>query len=113
MWILMPSGGFISAVKKPDDEGRGTLTVRARVRDDLVELREHYLPEMSAIREGGGTDYPYRAKAKVEEFAQACAAMARAVEYQNYKGHVAVVKDKARANVYGRLWSTLLGLERP
>lgn len=113
MWILMPSGGFISAVRKPADEGHGTLTVRARAYDDLVELREHYLPGMEAIQEGGGTDYPYRAKAKVEDFAQACAAMARAVEYRNYKSHVAEVKGKTHANVYGRLWSALLGLQKP
>ena len=112
MWILMPSGGFISAVRKPADEARGTVTIRARVRADLVELRDNFLPGLGTIEAGGGTDYAYRAVATADDFADACAAMAKAVEYRNYKDHVAAVKGKARAGVYGRLWSALLSLQR-
>lgn len=112
MWILMPSGGFISAVRKPADEARGTVTIRARVRADLVELRDNYLPGLSPIESGGGTDYAFRTVAKADDFAGACAAMAKAVDYRNYKDHVSAVKGRARASVHGRLWSALLSLQR-
>lgn len=112
MWILMPSGGFISAVRKPADEARGTITIRARVRADLIELRDNFLPGLGPIVSGGGTDYAFRSVAKADDFADACSAMAAAVDYRNYKDHVAAVKGKARAGVYGRLWSVLYGLQR-
>lgn len=113
MWTLMPSGGFISAVRKPEDESRGTITIRARVKVDLVELRDYYLPALGPIETGGGTDYAFRAVAKADDFAAACAAMAKAVDYSNYKDHVAAVKGKSRTVVYGRLWSALMSLQRP
>ena len=43
MWLLTPIG-FFSIVQKPDDTTRNTLTVRARVRQDLESLRLRYLP---------------------------------------------------------------------
>jgi hypothetical protein len=39
MWLITPTG-FFSIVQKPSDEAADTLTVRARVRQDLVALRE-------------------------------------------------------------------------
>lgn len=113
MWILLPTGGFISAVRKPADEAHGTTTIRARVKADLVELRTNYLPGLGPIESGGGTDYAYRAVAKADDFAAACSAMARNVTYSNYKDHVASVKGKARAGLYGNLWGLLLDLQRP
>ena len=113
MLALMPSGDFISAVSKPGDADKVTLTARARAKGDLEDLQRLYLPSLEPSAAGGGTDYPYRAVASVDDFASACAAMGRAVDYPNYKAAVERRKGKARATVYARLWSTLLSLERP
>ena len=112
MWGLMPTGGFISVVRKEADAGSGTVTIRARVKADLIELREHYLPPLGAIQAGGGTDYGFRASAKADDFADAMAAMARAVTYSNYKDEVARVKGSGRARVYHSCWSILLRLRQ-
>ena len=111
MWVIMPTGGFLSAVRKPGDEAEGTLTIRARVKADLIELREHYLPALGQIQAGGGTDYGFRASAKVEEFAEAMATMARSVTYPNFKDEVARVKGSGRARTYHTVWSVLLKLQ--
>ena len=65
--------GFFSIVRKPDDVGGGTLTIRARVKSDLEALREHCLPNLGVIEENAGTDYRYRAKAKRGQVAEAFA----------------------------------------
>ena len=38
MWLITPTG-FFSIVQKPTDAQANTLTVRARVRQDLETLR--------------------------------------------------------------------------
>jgi hypothetical protein len=112
MWVIMPTGGFLSAVRKPEDEGVGTLTIRARVKADLIELRENFLPALGPIQAGGGTDYGFRASAKADDFAEAMAAMARAVTYSNFKDEVARVKGSGRARTYHTIWSVLLKLQQ-
>lgn len=60
MWLINPIG-FFSIVQKPEDKRRGTLTVRARVRGDLVALRQHYLPGLGPVQESQDSDYRFRA----------------------------------------------------
>jgi hypothetical protein len=50
MWVITIIG-FYSSVEKPEDRDHGTLTVRARVREDL-----EILPEMGPIRETKASD---------------------------------------------------------
>src|SRR5262249_11648333 len=50
MWLMTPLG-FFSIVCKPDDKGRGTLTIRARVKSDLEALRREFLPALGPIVE--------------------------------------------------------------
>ena len=52
MW-LFTTIGFFSVVQKPRQSG---LTIRARVAADLGQLRERYLPSLSATIVGAGTD---------------------------------------------------------
>jgi len=52
MWLIT-SVGFFSIVEKPDDREAGTLTIRARVREDLEALRRQFLPDLAPIQEGG------------------------------------------------------------
>jgi hypothetical protein len=45
MW-LFTSFGFFSIVRKADET---QLTIRSRARGDLLRLRQHYLPQASAL----------------------------------------------------------------
>jgi hypothetical protein len=110
MWLMTPIG-FFSIVCKPDDVASGTLTIRARVKSDLEALRRDFLPRMTAIVEGGGTDYPYRAKAPRGEVAEAIAQVTRRIDYGNFKDEVAARQGRRRAAKYGRVWSVLYDLE--
>jgi hypothetical protein len=111
MWLITPLG-FFSIVCKPDDVGAGTLTVRARVRSDLEELKKQCLPSLSEIVDGGGTDYRYRSKALRSDIGNALARMVQSLDYDNFKDEVARKQGKKRAEVYGRVWSTLYDLQR-
>src|SRR5689334_20866301 len=111
MWLMTPSG-FFSIVRKPTDVASDTLTVRSRVRSDLDDLRKRYLPDLSAVEENTGTDYPYRATAPRYDVAKAFAQMLQELNYENFKDEVARVQGDAREKVYGKVWSVLRSLER-
>jgi len=108
MWLTTPLG-FFSAVQKPNTDH---LTVRSRVRADLDRLRDHVCPELGPTITGAGTDYPYRAACSHEAWATALAAMARDIDYGNFKATVAQRQGYGRARVYGRVWEQLLALEQ-
>ena len=112
MWIFMPTGGFISVVQKPGDAIDDHLTIRARAKADLVELRENFLADLGRIETGGGTDYAFRARASRTDFEVATAKMARTLDYNNYKDRVAKIKGSSRAHVYATVWGALLKLHR-
>jgi hypothetical protein len=102
MWLLIPEGVY-SVVQK---NGEIDLSVRARVKDDLERLREHYLPELSEIIETPQGDYRYRAWVDRSAFADALARIGQELDYDNFKNEVAR-RDPARAHVYGKIWSVL------
>ncbi len=110
MWLLTPLG-FFSIVRKPDDVGAGTLTIRARVKSDLEALREHCLPNLGVIEENAGTDYRYRAKAQRGQVAEAFAQLVQDLDYDNFKNEVVKKQGKHRAAAYGRVWDVLCELQ--
>jgi hypothetical protein len=59
MWLFTPFG-FFSIVKQEGFEG---LCIRARVREDLDNLRRDYLPELSETVDTPEADYHFRAYA--------------------------------------------------
>jgi hypothetical protein len=107
MWILAPCG-FFSIVQKPGDK---FLTVRARVASDLENLRTRFLPSLSKTIKGGGTDYPYRATISHSEFAAGLAKMGQHIDYSNFKDEVKKEMGRHRAEVFSKVWQTLLELE--
>lgn len=107
MW-LFTTIGFFSAVQKP---GTDFLTIRARVKADLDNLRERYLPELSSCIDHAGTDYPWRATATHPQFAAALVKIACDVQYTNFKDEVAKQQGKARAHRYHKVWSALYDME--
>ena len=106
MWLFTPLG-FYSVVQHRDDPD--TMLVRARVREDLERLRDDHLPGAEVI-EGAGTDYRFRVLVPRAAWEQAAAALARDVDYPNFKSEVART-DGGRARVYGRVWEIMWDLQ--
>jgi hypothetical protein len=110
MW-LQTTCGFFSIVEKPEDRGAGTLTVRARVKKDLEDLKALYIPELTAITTSGNTDYRYRAKASKAAVSAGIGRAVTGIDYSNFKNAVASRQGQARAAVYHEVWDTLLELQ--
>lgn len=104
MWIFLPFG-FFSVVKDNDPSGR--LAIRARVRADLDELRDRYLPKLSATIQTPHRDYQYRAYATHTAFATAIGRVIRDLDYSNYKEEVERVQGSARHALYSRIWEVM------
>lgn len=107
MW-LMTNIGFYSVVQKPNTH---FLTVRARVKHDLDNLRKHYLPDLTESISHKGTDYPWRATTSHEAFAEALKKIVLDIRYDNFKNEVAAKQGKSRANRYSKVWSVLYDLK--
>jgi hypothetical protein len=103
--------GFFSVVEKPEDVGRCTLTIRSRVRSDLENLRDRYLPDMGEILESTRSDYRFRAVAPRGAVSAAMAALVAEIDYGNFKDAVAQKQGYGRAQVYGHVWGVLYGLQ--
>lgn len=107
MWLLTVQG-FYSVVAHRDDPDM--LLVRARARDDIEALREQ-IPALEPF-EDPGADYRHRAVVSRAEWVAALAQLVAAVDYDNFKDAVAARQGGARSGLYGRVWSTLRGLQR-
>ncbi len=108
MWLFTTIGFFsvVADADRPD-----TLKVRARVREDLEALRDHHLPDLQIV-ESDHTDYRYRAFVARDEWTHAAEALAAAIDYPNFKSAVAERQGDGRAARYGRVWRTMLRLQR-
>ncbi len=106
MWIITPIG-FFSIVQKPGDAAAGTLTVRARVRSDLVALQATVLPDLGTITESHSTDYRFRATAPRGMVEAAVAKLVAQLDYSNFKSQVAKVQGAKRSNLYHGVWDVL------
>lgn len=111
MWLMTPVG-FFSVVRKQTDIDNATLTVRARVKQDLETLKARYLPELGTIQESAVNDYRFRAVAPQAAVAQAMARLVQDLDYNNFKDAVAQRQGQARADVYHDVWSVLYSLQR-
>lgn len=108
MW-LFTTIGFFSIVQK---KKQPFLTVRARVAGDLDRLRELYMPELSDMVSGAGTDYPYRATISHTDFARGLEQLAGEIHYSNFKSTVATEMGLERAHIYSNVWLNLHELEK-
>lgn len=111
MWLITPTG-FFSIVQKPSDVAANTLTVRARVRQDLDALRAQFLPGLGAVEESLCNDYRFRAVAPRAEVAAALADMVTRLDYSNVKSQVAKVQGPQRAHLYHEVWDVLYQLQK-
>lgn len=110
MWLVTPIG-FFSIVQKPGDKRAGTLTVRARVRGDLLALKQHHLPGLGPVTETSDTDYRFRATAPRSEVSAALARMVDELSYSNFKSEVEKRQGHVRAKLYQQVWSVLFTLQ--
>ena len=97
-------------VEKNWDKPNGTLTIRARVYDDLVRLKA-YLPSMSDIISSEDSDYRYRSVADREAVMEAMSMLTRDIDYDNFKDEVCSQQGYERAAVYGDVWHVLYRLQ--
>jgi hypothetical protein len=111
MWLISPSIGFFSIIRKPWDVEHDTLTIRARVRQDLLNLKDRYIPDLSDIVEDPRADYLCRATAPREAVASALAAIAADIDYDNVKDRAAEVHGDERAAIYLAAWSAFRRLQ--
>lgn len=110
MWLITKFG-FFSVVEKDSDKGNDTLTIRARSKKDLLNLKNHYLLTMEKIRESNNTDYKYRATAPRGDVAKAFAQAVQDIDYSNFKDEVKKKQGVHRANVYGWVWDSLYTIQ--
>jgi hypothetical protein len=111
MWVLTPFG-FYSVVQK-SFEPHGLLTIRARSRGDLENLRDQYLEsKMSQIIEDVHADYQFRATVINKDWAEAVGRMTMDIDYDNFKNEVKARQGSERAGIYGRVWSELYEIQQ-
>ena len=117
MWILTPEGMY--SVVKPSNHdnlflgtGRpGDLAVRARSEQDLNNLRENWLPELSDTVVSPNRDYGFRGFANPDAVARALSRIVLALDYGNFKDQVKAVQGPERAAIYGKVWGNLLDIQ--
>lgn len=106
MW-LFTTFGFFSIVQKAEGDLR---TVRARFRADLERLRDRYLPALSPTEDTEdhtGTDYPYRARARRADLAEAVRQATADIDYANFKDAVGEELGGTREELYMGVWEIL------
>lgn len=109
MW-LCTTRGFFSAVEHRDDPS--LLLVRARVRQDLVNLRE-LLPRLfwTRIVASPRADYPFRMTVRRADFAAVVSRLITdELRYPNFK---AAVPSPSHEAAYHEVWAVLRQLEQP
>lgn len=110
MWLITPVG-FFSIVQKPTDRQNNTLTVRARVRSDLLALKRDFLPNLGPVHESLNADYRFRAVAPRADIANAMVRMVEQLNYDNFKSEVARKQGHRRAGRYHQVWDVLYELQ--
>lgn len=68
--------------------------------------------ELGPTSEGGGTDYPFRARVTRSALAVAMVSVVQDLDYSNFKGMTAKELGHARAHSYGKVWDALHDLSK-
>lgn len=89
MFVFNGDGVYMPALRPPGtfnpEKDPRVLQVRSRRRIDLERLRENWLPELGKTIKLKNTDYEFRAYCTKEQWGQALARMATAIDYVKYK----------------------------
>lgn len=106
MWIFTAQG-FFSVVQKDREK---LLTVRARVAADLDRLRA-VVPQLGPTVTTPEADYRYRALIGHADFAAGLAAIARDIDYPNFKAMTGRRLGPVREKVYSQVWEDVWQLQ--
>ena len=111
MW-LVTQHGFYNVVQYPEDKRTDLLTIKARRKGDLVELRK--LIALGKIEDGAetGADYRYRVKAMRSDVQAGMGEMIGRIDYAKTKGRVHEVHPD-REEIYLSTWNVLCELDEP
>ncbi|HSH09294.1 MAG TPA: hypothetical protein VK995_02830 [Oceanipulchritudo sp.] len=108
MW-LATKHGFYSIVQKPP----GNFHVRARVRQDLVNLLTLVQKDLE-ILDWPAADYRFRIIVTQRDLGEIMAAMALALDYPNFKNQIARTPDqRIKLNAFHEIWAILASLQQP
>lgn len=110
MWIVTRIG-FFNIIEQDDDREKGLLTVKARSREDLQRLKDHYVwTDGRDIEESLVTDYRFRFKAPRKNVEEAIMQLVSEIDYGKTKP--AISKDfPERSAIYLAVWDTLLEIQ--
>jgi len=112
MWIFT-NIGFFSVVEK---DGKGTLTVRARIKEDIEALRDKYFPAAKIVATKS-SDYPFRIIVDKGSVAEAMKDLTKNIDYTNFKDEVMRKQGIDREEAYMNVWVTMrafsAGTRRP
>jgi len=112
MWLATKIGFF--SVTISDVDGRAQF--RARVSEDLDELRAHLEPGGIALSETltiEYADYRHRAFVEREDLPQALAILAGTIDYPNFKSAIAKTPpQRAKLDAYHEVWSVMNTLQK-
>ena len=106
MWVFTKEG-FFSAVEHRGD--KRMVCVRARVRQDLVNLRAK-LPGASKIVTTPDADYAFRVVVEKARWAGYVAAAARDIDYDNFK-NATTLECVQRSSAYHSVWAAMERLQ--
>ena len=105
MWIFTETG-FVSAVKKPQDNG--LISVRARDKVSLQSLEEATGAKTIKTPDG---DYPYRLFVEQKDFAAWVTERALEVDYSNFKSRMAKLRDYNYLGSLHDVWAAMTRVE--
>lgn len=112
MW-LFTKVGFFSVVQVHDLQG--AVMIRARVLEDIELLLKTYKKQFKVngrIVQTPTNDYPYRIHVRQTEFAKLCAALAKDIDYTNFKSKVEDDRGRDVEELYMRVWQTMVNAEK-
>lgn len=107
MWIVSEIG-FFNIIQYPEDVAKGTITVKARRRQDLLSLQAFTGP--AEIEESKKADYRYRMKIPRNVAVDAIAILVNRIEYSRTKDRLRDTHPD-RYDIYFSVWNDLTGLD--
>ena len=108
MWLVTKIG-FFNIIQYDEDKERGLLTVKARSRVDLENLKD-FVPYSSNIEESDTADYRFRIKALRREIRAGFATLINEIDYPKTKPVISADFPE-RSRIYFGVWDTLCEIQ--
>ena len=109
MWLCTQFGFYSIVQKRP-----GEYHVRARLKQDLVNLKDLCAMKWTLHRSAPPADYRWRLVVTERDIGQILECLSAPVnlEYSNFKSRISTSPDQRdKSHAYGQLWSNLHALQ--